>query len=46
MEGKCYNEISVDTGIEWNKVRSYIQNGRRNLKLCIEKQKAKSLIKE
>jgi RNA polymerase sigma-70 factor (ECF subfamily) len=46
MEGKCYNEISVDTGIEWNKVRSNIQNGRRNLKLCIEKQKAKSLIKE
>ena len=46
MEGKCYNEISGVTGIEWNKVRSYIQNGRRNLKLCIEKQKAKSLIKE
>ncbi|HJW17616.1 MAG TPA: sigma-70 family RNA polymerase sigma factor [Flavisolibacter sp.] len=46
IEGKCYNEISAVTGIEWNKVRSYIQNGRRNLKLCIEKQKAKSLIKE
>lgn len=46
MEGKCYNEISTITGIEWNKVRSYIQNGRRNLKLCIEKQQAKSLIKE
>jgi RNA polymerase sigma factor (sigma-70 family) len=46
MEGKCYNEISAVTGIEWNKVRSYIQNGRRNLKLCMEKQKAKSLIKE
>jgi DNA-directed RNA polymerase specialized sigma24 family protein len=46
IEGKCYNEISAITGIEWNKVRSYIQNGRRNLKLCIEKQKAKSMIKE
>ena len=46
IEGKCYNEISALTGIEWNKVRSYIQNGRRNLKLCIEKQKAKSMIKE
>ncbi|HEU4634084.1 MAG TPA: sigma-70 family RNA polymerase sigma factor [Flavisolibacter sp.] len=42
LEGKCYNEISETTGIEWSKVRSYIQNGRRNLKLCIEKQKAKS----
>lgn len=41
LEGKCYNEIAEMTGIEWNKVRSYIQNGRRNLKLCIEKQKAK-----
>ena len=46
IEGKCYNEISALTGIEWNKVRSYIQNGRRNLKLCIEKQKAKSMIRE
>lgn len=46
IEGKCYNEISAITGIEWNKVRSYIQNGRRNLKLCIEKQKAKSMIRE
>jgi RNA polymerase sigma factor (sigma-70 family) len=44
LEGKCYNEIMEMTGIEWNKVRSYIQNGRRNLKLCMEKQKAKSFV--
>ena len=44
LEGKCYNEIMETTGIEWNKVRSYIQNGRRNLKLCMEKQKAKSFV--
>jgi RNA polymerase sigma factor (sigma-70 family) len=44
LQGKCYNEIAASTGIEWNKVRSYIQNGRRNLKLCMEKQKAKSLV--
>jgi RNA polymerase sigma factor (sigma-70 family) len=43
LEGKCYNEIAEVTGMEWNKVRSYIQNGRRNLKLCIEKQQAKYL---
>ena len=44
LEGKCYNEITEMTGIEWNKVRSYIQNGRRNLKICMEAQKAKTLV--
>ncbi len=38
LEGKCYNEIEEITGIEWNKVRSFIQNGRRNLKICMDKQ--------
>jgi RNA polymerase sigma factor (sigma-70 family) len=38
IEGKCYNEIAEQTGMEWKKVRSSIQNGRRNLKLCMEKQ--------
>jgi RNA polymerase sigma-70 factor (ECF subfamily) len=33
---KCYNEIAAITGYEWNKVRSYIQNGKRNLKICLE----------
>ena len=37
LEGKCYNEIVEMTGQEWNQVRSLIQNGRRNLKLCMEK---------
>jgi RNA polymerase sigma-70 factor (ECF subfamily) len=37
LEGKCYNEIVEITGYEWNMVRSYIQNGRRKLKLCMEK---------
>jgi len=37
LQNKCYNEIAETTGIEWNKVRSYIQNGRRNLKLCMDK---------
>lgn len=37
LEGKCYNEIVELTGHEWNQVRSFIQNGRRNLKLCMEK---------
>ncbi len=37
LEGKCYNEIVELTGQEWNQVRSCIQNGRRNLKICMDK---------
>jgi len=37
LQNKCYNQIEEESGIEWNKVRSYIQNGRRNLKICMEK---------
>jgi RNA polymerase sigma factor (sigma-70 family) len=37
IEGKCYNEITELMGQEWNHVRSCIQNGRRNLKICMEK---------
>lgn len=36
LEGKCYNEIVEITGEEWNQVRSLIQNGRRNLKICMD----------
>ncbi|MEP7144596.1 MAG: sigma-70 family RNA polymerase sigma factor [Ferruginibacter sp.] len=36
VQKKCYNEIAEITGYEWNKVRSYIQNGKRNLKICLE----------
>lgn len=42
LQSKCYNEIVVETGFEWSHVRSYIQNGRRNLKICMEKQIAKT----
>ncbi|HEX6427415.1 MAG TPA: sigma-70 family RNA polymerase sigma factor [Niastella sp.] len=37
LQNKCYKEIAEATGIDWNKVRSFIQNGRRNLKICMEK---------
>jgi len=33
---KCYQEIASHMGIEEKKVKSYIQNGKRNLKICIE----------
>lgn len=36
LENKCYNEIAAITGYDWSKVRSYIQNGKRNLKICME----------
>ena len=37
LDGKCYNEIVETTGNDWNQVRSLIQNGRRNLKNCMER---------
>lgn len=37
LEQKCYKEVSDITGYDLNKVKSYIQNGKRNLKICIEK---------
>jgi RNA polymerase sigma factor (sigma-70 family) len=43
LEGKCYNEIVENTGHEWSQVRSFIQNGRRNLKLCMEKKEKQEL---
>lgn len=36
LQEKCYNEITEITGLPWNTVRSHIQNGRRNLKICME----------
>lgn len=41
LHGKCYKEIVEQTKLKWNEVRSNIQNGRRNLKLCMD-QKATS----
>jgi RNA polymerase sigma factor (sigma-70 family) len=37
LENKCYKEIETITGLEFGKVRSHIQNGRRNLKICMER---------
>ena len=33
----CYNHIVEKTGIELKGVKSHIQNGKRNLKLCMER---------
>lgn len=37
LQEKCYKEVAEITGYELVKVKSYIQNGKRNLKICIEK---------
>ena len=35
-ENKCYNEISENMDLDEKKVKSHLQNGKRNLKLCLE----------
>ena len=34
---KSYQQVNSETGIELKKVKSHIQNGKRNLKICLEK---------
>lgn len=36
-ENKSYADIVDETGFHLKSVKSYIQNGKRNLKICIEK---------
>lgn len=36
LQEKCYKEIVTITGFDMNQVKSYIQNGKRNLKICME----------
>ncbi len=40
MDEMSYAEIVDKTGYQLSKVKSYIQNGKRNLKICMEKQLA------
>jgi len=37
LKEQCYKEIAETTGFSLNEVKSYIQNGKRNLKICLEK---------
>ncbi|MDR6196939.1 sigma-70 family RNA polymerase sigma factor [Siphonobacter sp. SORGH_AS_0500] len=37
LQEKSYKQIVDETGYDFNQVKSFIQNGRRNLKLCIER---------
>ncbi|MCB9225182.1 MAG: RNA polymerase sigma factor [Crocinitomicaceae bacterium] len=38
IDNKSYDEIVKTTGYDLKKVKSYIQNGKRNLKLILEKE--------
>lgn len=40
LSDKSYEEISNETGFELKHVKSYIQNGKRNLKIMLEKNDA------
>ncbi len=37
LQEKCYREIEASTGYSSNEVKSFIQNGKRNLKNCMER---------
>ena len=36
LEQRSYKDISEKLSMNWEKIRSHIQNGRRNLKKCME----------
>jgi RNA polymerase sigma factor (sigma-70 family) len=36
LQGRCYQEVAEMTGYTMKQVKSYIQNGKRNLKIFIE----------
>ena len=36
LEQKCYKDITGLTSFDLNQVKSFIQNGKRNLKICME----------
>jgi RNA polymerase sigma factor (sigma-70 family) len=37
LQQKSYRQISDVTGFDFNQVKSHIQNGKRNLKNCLER---------
>jgi len=37
LQQKCYKDVAEVTGFDLGKVKSYIQNGKRNLKICMER---------
>jgi len=40
FENRCYNEIATCLSIDEKKVKSHLQNAKRNLKLCLDEKNA------
>jgi RNA polymerase sigma-70 factor, ECF subfamily len=40
FENRCYNEIALNLSMDEKKVKSHLQNAKRNLKICLEKKHA------
>ncbi len=36
FENRCYNEIALNLNLDEKKVKSHLQNAKRNLKICLE----------
>jgi RNA polymerase sigma-70 factor (ECF subfamily) len=45
-EATCYRDIAATLELDENNVKSYIQNGKRNLKICIETQTTVKNVKD
>ena len=41
FNNKCYRDIADEMGLDEKKVKSHLQNAKRNLKLCLEKKNEK-----
>ncbi len=41
LEKKSYQQVNEETGLNMKKVKSHIQNGKRNLKMCLESKNVK-----
>ncbi|MGD0583324.1 MAG: sigma-70 family RNA polymerase sigma factor [Bacteroidales bacterium] len=41
FENRCYNEIADSLNMDEKKVKSHLQNGKRNLKICLEEKNGK-----
>jgi RNA polymerase sigma-70 factor (ECF subfamily) len=46
FENRCYNEIAVNLSLNAKKVKSNLQNGKRNLKICLEKKNERETKKQ
>jgi RNA polymerase sigma-70 factor (ECF subfamily) len=46
FENRCYNEIAVNLGLDEKKVKSHLQNGKRNLKICLEEKNERETKKQ